>query len=249
MIFKTEAVVLKKDKISEADVILTLFTRKYGKIRAVAKSARKPKTRLSAASHLFVYGEFIINKGRNLDTISSVDIIESFYKIREDLLKLSYASYFTELCNSVIVEGVTNNRLFHMLLNALNIITHGKEINYDFIKVVYEIKLLDYSGLRPELERCVSCGTQNFSRFAFSPELGGLICDNCNIKQKYFRINETTVKLIEYILTKDIQILSKIKINPPLINMLNNIFERYISFHLEIKYFKSLNFLNEIRKI
>lgn len=249
MLFKTEAVVLRKNKISESDVILTLFTRKSGKVRAVAKGGRKPKTKLSPASHPFVFGEFIINKGANLDKISSIDIKETFYKIREDLMKLAYASYIVELCDIVIVEGVTNNRLFDTLIKTLSIITYKQE-GYDLAKLGFQLKLLDYSGFRPEVTRCVNCGNQNFQKLRFNIEHGGIICDVClNDYKESIIINYTMMKLIDYILKTDIITVSKLKLNQNLIKSLNKLIDKYIEVHLDKKTFKSLEFLKTLNKI
>lgn len=250
MIYKTDAVVLRKNKISESDVILTLFSRKLGKIRAVSKGGRKPKSRLSPASHIFVFGEFVVARGKNLDNISSADIHESFYKIREDLSKLAYASYFAELCDTVIVEGVTNNRLFDTFLKTLSLITEAEE-GFELIKLGFQLKLLDYIGLRPELNKCVSCGGVKFKNIRFDIEQGGLICDNCSDKYRFnsILIDATMVKVMRYIFKTDIITISKIKLNPAIISKLNNIIDRYIRFHLERKTFKSLEFLNTIKKI
>ncbi|SKC79538.1 DNA repair protein RecO [Maledivibacter halophilus] len=250
MIYKTDAVVLRKNKISEADVILTLFTRKLGKIRAVAKGGRKPKASLSPASHIFVFGEFVLVKGKELDRISSADIHESFYSIREDLSKLAYASYFAELCDTVTVEGVTNNRLFDTFLKALSLITHVED-NFELIKLAFQLKLLDYSGFRPELTKCIECNGKKFKKIRFNIEQGGIICDNCFNKSKgnVILIDLTMVKIMRYILKTDIITISKIKLNPLTINRLSYIIDKYILFHLQRKSFKSLEFLNTIKKI
>ncbi len=251
MLFKTEAVVLRRNKISEADVILTLFTRKYGKIRAVAKGGRKPKTKLSPASHLFVYGDFIINKGRNLDKISSVDINEAFYKIREDLTKLAYGSYILELCESVIVEGVTNNRLFIDLVNMLHVITNVDN-GYNLIKIAFQLHVLKYSGFMPQIRECANCGAgpNNFTKLRFNIEQGGLICDKCSLKfSGGILIDITTLKAINYIANNDIRKILKLKLDAPIINRLEKILDKYIQTHLDKKSFKSLAFLNTLEKI
>lgn len=250
MIYKTDAVVLRKNKISDSDVILTLLTRKLGKVRAVAKGGRKPKGSLSPASHIFVFGEFILVKGKDLDRISSSHIHESFYNIREDLSKLAYASYFAELCDTVIVEGVTNNRLMDTFLKTLSLITH-KDEDYELIKLAFQLKLLDYCGFRPELTKCSDCGSVNFKKIRFDIHQGGLICDDCFAKynRNAFLINGTMVKAMNYMLKTDIITVSKIKLNSSIINKLNVIIDRYIQLHLERKSFKSLEFLNTIKKI
>jgi DNA repair protein RecO (recombination protein O) len=250
MIYKTDAVVLRKHKISESDVILTLFTRKLGKVRAVAKGGRKPKGGLSPASHIFVFGEFILAKGKDLDRVSSCHIHESFYNIREDLSKLAYASYFAELCDTVIVEGVTNNRLLDTFLKTLSLATQSDE-DYELIKLAFQLKVLDYSGFRPELSKCSDCGGTSFKKIGFDIQRGGLVCDNCFTKhnRKPFIINSTMVRVMNYILKTDIITISKIKLNPSIINKLNVIIDKYIHLHLERKSFKSLEFLNTIKKI
>jgi DNA repair protein RecO (recombination protein O) len=218
-------------------------------VRAVAKGGRKPKARLSPASHIFVFGEFIISKGKELDRISSVDIHESFYKIREDLSKLAYASYFAELCDSVIVEGATNNRLMDTFLKVLSLITYKGE-DFELIKLAFQLKLLNYSGFKPELTRCVSCGNMTFKKVGFDIYQGGLICDDCFLKyhKNAILINPTMVKVMNYLLKADITISVKIKLKPSMINQLNGIMDRYIQLHLERRTFKSLEFLNTIKK-
>jgi len=248
MLFKTEAVVLRKNKITDADVILTLFTRKYGKIRAVAKGGRKPKTRLSPSSHIFVYGDFIINKGKNLDKVSSVDIKESFYNIREDLTKLAYASYFAELCDAVIVEGVTNNRLFDTLIKGLYLITY-RDQGYDLIKIAFQLQLLDFSGFRPEIKKCVNCGGVKFNKINFNIHQGGIICDNCYSRyDDSMLVNSMIIKVMNYILKTDITTVSKLKLNPSIIKRLERIIDKYIEIHLERKNFKSLEFLRTLEQ-
>ncbi len=248
MLFKTEAVVLRKNKISEADVILTLFTRKYGKLRAVAKSGRKPKSRLSSTSHIFTYGEFIINKGKNLDKISSVDLFDSFYNIREDLTRLAYGSYLLELCDSVIVEGITNNRLFNSLLQALHVLTKS-DSGYNIVKIAFQVHLLNYIGFMPEIKSCVNCGGTKFSKLRFNIMQGGLICDVC--KEEYsggIIVDSTTLKVINYMATNEIIKSSKIKLSESIIFRLGKIMDSYVETHLEKRYFKSLDFLRTIEK-
>src|SRR5690554_1201034 len=104
MLITTEGFVLKNRKYRETDSILTIFTRKVGKINAIAKGARRPKSNLLAGIQPFCYSEFVLYKGRNLYTVSQCDSKEIFYPLREDLKKLSYASYLMELVEAVIVE-------------------------------------------------------------------------------------------------------------------------------------------------
>jgi len=247
MYFKTDAVVLKKTKLSDSDLILTLFTRKSGKMTVVSKGARSSKSKLSAASHPFVFGEYNITTSDKWNYLNSVDINDSFYHLREDLTKLSYASYLLELTNHSVRENASNIRLFELLVELLNLMNRGDE-NYALLKIAYEYKLMDILGYRLNMKECVSCGkSSDIKKFYISPTEGGLICGECHTKVKNaFYVGKTLPKLLEYLVEKDIRTIYKTKINDDYIKRLDQIVRPYIFHFLEKKTFKSLEFLDTI---
>ncbi len=246
MYFKTDAVVLKKTKLSDSDLILTLFTRKTGKLSVVAKGARNSKSKISSASHPFVFGEYNLSKSDKWNYLNSVDIIDSFYHLREDLTKLAYASYFLELTNHSIFENTSNVRLFELLVEVLNLMNRGDE-NYKLLKVAYEYKLMSILGYRLNMNYCVSCSTRDIKKFYISPTEGGLVCEECHSKVRdTFYVGKTVPKLLEYIVEKDIRIIYKTKINENYIKRLDQMVRPYIFHFLDRKNFKSLEFLDTI---
>ena len=250
MFIKTEAIVLRKTFYNDSDAILTLFSKKMGKISAYARGVRKPRTMISSVAHPFIYGEFVLRGKPDIYSISSAEIIDSNYSIREDLKKLSYASYFLELCRCSIHEGMTNNRLFSLTVETLEKMNH-EGCDLDKIKLAYEIKLLNFSGLKPEVSKCLKCGINNIEALTvFSIADGGVICRDCadeRQKQGGIAVSKQFIHLIRYISEKDVDVICRTKINAGMVRHLDKIFELYIKYHMDIKSFKSLEFLKTIQ--
>lgn len=244
MYFTTSAVVMKRTKLSDSDLILTLFTKKAGKMTVVSKGARNAKSKLSASSHPFVFGDFSITTSDSWNHLQSVDISDSFYHLRDDLTKLGYASYLLELTSHVVHEGQINNRLFDLLVEALNLLNKNNE-NYKLIKLAYEYKLMSILGYRMQMKSCVSCGKSQINKYFISPFEGGVICEDCYEKTRgTIYVGKTLPKLIDYIIEKDIRIVFKTQINDKYLNGLDKIIRPYISHHLEKSNFKTLEFLD-----
>ena len=115
-LYRTEAVVLRTRNLGEADKILTLFSDKRGKIRAVARGSRRPRNHLMGVSQPFTYGSFLIFKGKNLDSVSQGSIIDAQVYLREDLLKMAHASYI-ELVDR-LTEEYDPNQAFEAYRSA-----------------------------------------------------------------------------------------------------------------------------------
>ena len=126
-------------------------------MQAVARGARRPRNRYAAACQLFTHVKGQFYHGKNLDTLSQIDIVESYRKLREDLTRMAYATYACELADEMIREREKNNETpFLLLLTTLHLFNEGD--GYEAILRAYELKLLSIQGFRPNLEDCVSCG-------------------------------------------------------------------------------------------
>lgn len=247
MLLKTDAIVLKQNKFGEGNTIVTLFSKKLGKIQAVAKGSRRPRGKYSVGTQPFSYGEFVLFKGRDLYQISQVDIKHSFYKLREDVIKLTFASYILELTESMITEGQTNNRLFNMLVKCLYVLS-AMHKDYETVTKAYELKLLMYGGYKPEINKCVCCGATNSSSIKFSSREGGILCKTCVPQDPYaMKISSSTINVIRYLMNTDLVQLSRLKIKPDVLKELNKIVKHYISTHIDKPKFNSLQFLEAIQ--
>ncbi len=247
MLVKTDAVVLKQTKFGEGDVIVTLFSKKLGKVQAVAKGARKTRSKYATGIQLFAYGEYVLFKGKNLYTLSQVDIKHSFYGLREDVIRLAYASYILELTESVIVEGQTNNRLFKTLVKCLYILS-SKKYDYETLVKAYELKLLTYSGYQPELDQCVNCGMENAQGVRFSAKEGGILCKTCLEKDPYaIPISKVAISVMSYLIHVDFIQLSKLKIKEHVLKELKKVVRQYIYTYIDKNRFNSLEILKEVK--
>lgn len=240
MLITTEGFVLKNRKYGETDSILTIFTRKAGKINAIAKGARRPKSNLLAGIQPFCYSEFVLYKGRSLYTVSQCDAKEIFYPLREDLRKLSYSAYLVELVETVITEGQTNNRLFNLFGKTLYLLKK-EDVEINTIVRAFEIKLINYIGYKPQLTSCVHCSNTESEIWKFSSTEGGVLCSRCyNVDPFAMKINNTTIKLAIYLLTRDMVEIQRLKISSYLNDELKKILKQYILTHISKYDFKSL---------
>jgi len=99
--------------------MVTLFTRDHGKIRAIAKGARRVPSRFGGRVETFTYADYFIAKGRSLDIVSQCQVLESFQRLREDSERLYSGLYMIKLVNSGTADGQRYPELFDLLLAAL----------------------------------------------------------------------------------------------------------------------------------
>ncbi|HZK18801.1 MAG TPA: DNA repair protein RecO, partial [Clostridia bacterium] len=176
-LYKTSALVLRNNKLKDANKLLTLYSPDYGKIKAVAYGVAKPKSRKRGAVQPFCYSNFLLYRGKELDSVSQCEWIELFPAIRSDLNKMAYVSYAVELVDRFTVEGEPNKEIFKLLLYTLYYFE--REGDESFLRI-FEAKLIKALGYMPSLDSCVNCGTGPGKRdFYFSLGSGGAICADC----------------------------------------------------------------------
>ena len=116
---KTEGVVLGEVRFKDTSKILTLYTRKLGKISVMAQGAYRPKSQLIATTQPFSYCEFQLQKGRNFYYISQADLVESFYSIRDNMERIIFGFYILELLEKSTPDEEENEKLFMLLVKGL----------------------------------------------------------------------------------------------------------------------------------
>ncbi|MFN2390078.1 MAG: DNA repair protein RecO [Actinomycetota bacterium] len=175
-LYEDEGIVLKTIKLGEADRIVTLFTRRNGKVRAVAKGIRKTKSRFGGRLEPFTRVHLMAYKGRkDLDTITSVDILTSFKEVRDDYRSLTAASSLAELVEKITPDRERASSTYGLLLAGLDALAAGRGAT---TVPAFLVKLLSISGYHPQLKVCAGCGGAR-PLGAFSPSLGGAVCEPC----------------------------------------------------------------------
>lgn len=172
---KVEAVVLRHSDWGEADRVLGLFTREQGKLRAIAKGARKVRSRKAGHLEPFTRVALVLARGRDFWIVTQADTIDAYLPLREDLVRTSYAGYVMELLDRFTYEEGENRALFNLLVDTLHRLSEDGDF---FIPLRYfEIRLLDHLGFRPQLQQCVQGGEEiHAENQFFSARAGGVLC-------------------------------------------------------------------------
>jgi DNA repair protein RecO (recombination protein O) len=179
--FRVDAVVLRHSDWGEADRILTLFTQEMGKIRAIAKGVRKPRSRKAGHVEPFTRASLQLARGRDMLIVTQADTLDGYPALHDDLILPTYASYVVELVDRFTYEEGENLPLFRLLTETLTRLV--KFPSPELVVRYYEMRLLDNLGFRPQLQNCVHCGKeiQAEDQF-FSAEVGGILCPNCGVQ-------------------------------------------------------------------
>lgn len=179
--FRASAVVLRHSDWGEADRLLTLYTREHGKIRAIAKGARKVTSRKAGHIEPFTHVTLQLSKGRDLFVVTQAETVNLFPGLRADLVKTGYAAYIVELLDRFTYEeGSSNPTLFRLLIESIERVE--KEADAWLAVRYYEMRLLDHLGFRPQLFECANCEREILAEdqyFSFSA--GGVICPRCGL--------------------------------------------------------------------
>lgn len=177
--FRAEAVVLRHSDFGEADRLLTLYTREHGKVRAIAKGARKIASRKAGHLEPFTRVKLQLAKGRDLLIVTQAETIDAYPSLRADLTLTGYAAYVLELLDRFVPDEETAlPSLFRLLTETLSRLATDS-IPWLTIRS-YEMRLLDLLGFRPQLFECVNCGNEILAEDQFfSPALGGATCPGC----------------------------------------------------------------------
>jgi len=174
---KTCGVVIRRTKVKDNDLMLTIFTKDLGVIRATARGACGFKNKLAAGTALFAYSEFLLYPGREIYKVNSCELLESFYSLTANIERLAFATYIADLTGYAVQEEGGTERLLTLFLNTFYLFAKwGGELRT--VKCVYELKLLDYLGFTPYLSGCVPCGNQEAPYF--DAKEGGLLCKTCH---------------------------------------------------------------------
>jgi DNA repair protein RecO (recombination protein O) len=245
-VYQTEAIVIKRIKLGEADRILTLYTPELGKLKAVAKGTRRTQSKLGGHVELLTHSRLMLARGRNLDIITQAQTIDNFLPIKDDLERLSRGLYIAELVDSFTGEHIEDRRLFDLLLETLHQLSQSNDC--EPILRYFELHLLDHLGYRPQLQQCTECNSAlkpatNF----FSPSQGGVLCHDCGFHEPAARpLSLNALKVLRLWQNCDYATARRVKINPELSAELEQVMREYIKYLLE-KQLKSTAWLDKLK--
>ena len=225
-LLKTDGIVIKKVDHSEADRMLTLFTKNFGKISININGIRKSKKRHLNGADLFGISNFIFYKKDEHYILSSFELNETFFNIRKDLEKLNISFHILEILNSILIENETRIGLYKLLLNSFRFLNKNNNPIQNYLLLNYFLTIvIKEEGIMFQIEDGLYFNVEN-----------SIINDipTCN------KLTETQKIIISHIFDEKINDI--ISLNPCIDDIKNiiSLLEGYINHHLSLK----INFKN-----
>ena len=249
------AILLKKIEYKEQDYILSLFTKKHGKISVLAKNAKKSIIRFQGTLDLFNELSIVYEQKNPISFLKEATLETPFMNIRKSIKKTAYVSYFSEIISNWFKK---NNRqkktynLFYYVLSAID----KENISSEILSIFFQIRFMSLSGFSPNLTNCIKCKKNLFNEtqqtnFIFYFEKGGLLCDMCKKKKRnkknIIMLSKGTIKQILLINNEDTNKLERFKFTKETQKESLFFLETFLEFYLGIKS-RSLDFIRKVCK-
>jgi len=172
--------VIGRRVLGESDRLVDFYTLEFGKVRGVAKGARRVRSRFGSALELFTLGELVFFDGgrSELVQVDHFDILAPFVGLREHLERLGQGAWAVELVGQLCADRDPHPALFRLLVRDLGALeASGRPA---WTSVCFALRAVDLLGHRPRIDRCLGCGrSYPFADAALDIALGGLVCAQC----------------------------------------------------------------------
>ncbi|MBK6770062.1 MAG: DNA repair protein RecO [Ardenticatenales bacterium] len=245
---KAEAIVLKRHDYGEADRILTVYTRQQGKITVIAKGVRRIASRKAGHVELFTHAQMMLAEGRNMDVLTQAEMIEAFPRLRDDLVRMTYAYHIAELVDRFEQDGHPSPQTFQLLRDSLAAL--GDADDPFVVARYFELRYLSLIGYRPHLFECAQCATSLEPGAAvFSPEAGGVVCPACaRAVSDGLRIDDAAFRVLRFLQTREIGLILHLVLQSGTRGQVEQALHGFVRHHLE-RELRSVEFLNGLRRV
>jgi DNA repair protein RecO (recombination protein O) len=244
MIVKTEGIVLKSFDFRETSRIATFFTRDMGKIKGVLKGIRKDPKKFGSSVEKFSVNDIVYYQYRNSDLhlVSHCDMKDFFSGLRQDLERMTAASYASELIDTLMPAEEQNLEIYHLMQAFLMSLQSTPDVSK--LIQTFQIKILSLSGFKPHLETFVYCRKHFADVPHFSLRLGGLLCGVCNdVSGEATPISLGAVASILHIQKNNWDAALRLGMAPFIKKELKYVLNHFLVFHLE-RHLRSTRFLS-----
>jgi DNA repair protein RecO (recombination protein O) len=232
----SESFILRKNIYGEADCILSIFTRDYGKITGFARNAKKSSKRFGGRLEPFIYLRISFRKrtGR-MNFVEDCETINVFSSFRQNVHLFALGSFVMEHIEILVPEEEPNEKAFSLLVDTFSSLDSGRSALPELLR--FQLSILKVSGLMPNLHSCAKCGRVIGDRSSFSIKKGGFICSSCN-----------SSKTSGLVLSKDFLLDSRsIDEDHGMALKYINLFRKFTEYHTG-KEFKSFKLVEELCK-
>jgi len=231
---KTEAIVLGQRDFGEADKIITLYTKEFGKLRAVAKGVRRVKSKFGSSTELFSHNDLMLymQPKRDLYIITGSNIIRTHKELRENFDSFVTGSYVAELVDKLTEPEERNRHLFSLILETFHQIPKQDR---DTIIAIFVTKFLANAGYKLDLEKCVFCEKpiSPIQGKKLSVQQGGVLCSKCQSRDlQAMDVSSLALMYLKKFETVNLAEVGKIDIETSIRNELKRIVYFYLSHYL-----------------
>lgn len=245
--YRVEAVVIGRRDFREADRIVTLFSRELGKLAVIAKGSRKPTARSGPALEYFARARYMLARGRDLDVVTSAELLERPVQLQDNLTRLAYASHMAELTGRLAQEGQEFPMLYDLLVRSLRSLGTSS----DDIATVrgFEIAALAQVGYQLDLWHCAQCRSELQADVNYlGLRTGGVLCADCRSADgQTVSMSVNAQKYLRLLGRQGQDAGRQISISPTLAVELERVMAFYVTSVLE-RDLTSLRVLREIRE-
>lgn len=242
MLKKIRGIVVSEVPYKDSSKVLNILCEE-GVIGVISKGCKRINSPLRVISNKLTLGEYVIYYNESkLSTLKEGSILDNFNNIKNDLNKISHATYITDLVNQVMKQNA-DPTVFSLYLSALKKIDEG--INETVVMNILEIKLLDYLGVGINLNGCAKCGSTR-EIVTIDPDVGGYICKNCYTNEIIY--DERVRKMLRMYYLVEIDSIKELKIKDYVIDSINKFLSAYYDRYTGL-YIRSKEFLDRNIKI
>lgn len=234
--YATRALVLRKTKLGETDVILTLLADDGRQIRAVAKGMRKPGSRFCGRMEPFCVVDLLLHSGRSLDVVTEVRSVCTNAPLREDFDRSSAASVVVDLLDKLAQEGQSEERLFGLgeaTMVAMAGVPASQETTLAALVCGFLVKAMAIHGLRPELGSCAACAGTHEGGHSFSLDSGGVLCPECgNADLSALPFTENGLELVSALLRMTMAQIAESDPDPGAVRETLHVLRAFVRYHI-----------------
>lgn len=244
--YRTEGVVLRRRDFNEADRLLTLYTRNFGKRRVIAKGVRKTASKLAGHLELFTRSQLMLATGRNLDIITQAQVIAPYRHLREDLTRIGYSCYVVELLDKLTSDDDENPPLYDVLTETLAGLDSATEPG--LVVRFWELHLLSLTGYQPNFFHCIRCqeALRETADHWLPPD--GMLCTTCAaFTPTALPMSLAAFKALRFLQRQPLSDVVELRLSDGLQSELEEVLRRMLRPIVE-RELQSMTFLNAVRR-
>ncbi len=245
------AILLRTTDHGDYDRIVTFFTLEQGKSTLIAKGAKKSIKRFAGVLELFSVLNLVWTDGRGhgLPVLQEATVLRAFERIRTDVTRTAYASYWCELVYAWMEPSQKQISVYHLLEHTLAQL-NSESVPREVLHIAFQLRFMGINGFLPGFESCIACGKPlrrcGPKSIAFDVRRGGVLCQECSPgSPRHTPLSMETVCLLRWVLKAPLEKVNRIKFSGRAIEESCHMLEPFIVYHLG-KETKSLRFLKQL---